>query len=34
MPHSDRYALDAADEVLDMGDAEPLAAFLEQLARG
>lgn len=34
MPHSDRYALDAADEVLDRGDAEPLAAFLEQLARG
>ena len=34
MPHSDRYALDAADEVLAEDDADPLAALLEQLALG
>jgi HAD superfamily hydrolase (TIGR01484 family) len=28
---SDQYALDAADEVLDEGDEEPVAAFLEEL---
>lgn len=31
MPHSDRYALEAADEVLTTEDDEPLAAFLEAL---
>lgn len=30
--HSDRYALDAADEVLDSEEDEPVAAFLERLA--
>ncbi|MBI5947188.1 MAG: HAD family phosphatase [Chloroflexi bacterium] len=33
MPHSDRYALDAANEVLPPGDPEPIAALLELLAR-
>jgi len=32
MPHADAYALDAADEVLDLSD-EPLADFLERLVR-
>ncbi len=30
MAHSDRYALDAADEVLDNGD-DPVAKLLEEL---
>jgi hydroxymethylpyrimidine pyrophosphatase-like HAD family hydrolase len=32
MPHSDAYALDAADRVLDE-QADALAVFLERLAR-
>lgn len=34
LAHSDRYALDAADEVLDSEEAEPVAAFLERLSGG
>ena len=33
LAHSDRYALDAADEVLPDDGAEPVAGLLEGLAR-
>ena len=34
LAHSDRYAIDAANEVLDQDDEEPLAALLERIAHG
>ena len=34
LAHGDRYALDAADEVLGEDEDEPVAAFLERLVRG
>jgi hydroxymethylpyrimidine pyrophosphatase-like HAD family hydrolase len=34
MSHSDRYALDAADEVLGPSEDEELAELLERVARG